>query len=1258
MQPKEVTTSGSSAQEQDLLARSVKKIKDGNSGPSISLVGNYTEAQMTEASAQMIPENHPSNQDNGNILRSSSSTDLASDIQMSDGGQPSYKEKLTRTTDSVALTFSTIPDYMDEESDIDDDPDDNTPIVLLSKAEKQRIRSPWINALIIKAFCKKTLGYNYLFPRIRAQWNPTGHWDFIDLGLDFFLVRFQDEADLHKVIFGGPWFVGPYFLTMRRWEPNFVPSEALQSFTTTAVWAQLPNLSADYYDPSTLQKIGNKVGNLLRVDAHTEHHTRGQYARICVQVDLSKPVVKQVRIGRHRQKVLYEGVNALCFNCGRIGHRNIHCTHSPTPVQSSNLSPPLIAKSSNVGITTTTNQDPQGTETEQAQDINSPTKQSHKGKATTIPHDQAQSSQGDYGPWLLVERRRPRRRQAAFTEQSEKGTAGIRHQKDSRKPGVPTRKLGSKIHQSQDTNGATAPSLIMGQKSNAFFSTAPPSQHQPSSSNTKPQVRDSQNPLKTQMKMAPWNNGSRPNNLPTGPTKSVPYNLSANPSPKAILDNRVMESPPSIVDGSSLHSSPSTESLIPSPFSSTDPNHILPLIPTSIEGPSEPLILDPGLQPPDTPKGQCQEPPDIRGNQPIATSRFLQIQFGEQVQSLSSMENPAHPPQQDEHPQLTPSFPYEEQRNSKGNGSSLRIGSNPQRRRHYHRRVSGPYQTTSVREQTEPSTLSVHAIQGDRDINLSSQLPARQNDGLPQQGFLNSNPTIPPSHSSNGNENANGRHVMDLKSTHSPSIMLIMETKLAGDKASNIASSLFPCYHVIDADGLAGGIWLLWDDTRVSIDIIAANPQAIHAIIKVSNHPIFSEFNWFFSGIYGRPQQEIRTYLWQELSSLVSHFTGPWVIAGDFNDVLSQSEKFGGGPINQKRVQAYSSCMNSCNMMDMGFVGGRFTWTNMQSNGNIIRERLDRFWCNPEWKICFPEATVYHLPRVHSDHNPVLLNLDPSHPSIGKRPFRMEKFWVDHPEFQCLVRDTWNFADATTVQCVSSTMQKAKVWSRVSFGNLFKRKKKILARLDGIHRFLSSQHSNFLTNLEKTLTNEYSDILKLEEDLWFMKARTNWLVDGDKNSRFFHVTALKHRSQNKIHALKDSAGNWLWNLEDIKVLCRDYFKDLFTSSLCYSFSDSYQVADLFGNPSNPPLADLANLPSEQEIWNALHCIKPFKAPGPDGVHPFFYQKFWDIVKAKICPEIIQAFATGTIPMGWNECLLDLIPKNQAFYGQLGLPMPS
>ncbi|GLT31842.1 hypothetical protein SLA2020_065500 [Shorea laevis] len=222
------------------------------------------------------------------------------------------------------------------------------------------------------------------------------------------------------------------------------------------------------------------------------------------------------------------------------------------------------------------------------------------------------------------------------------------------------------------------------------------------------------------------------------------------------------------------------------------------------------------------------------------------------------------------------------------------------------------------------------------------------------------------------------RHFRDLKNTHSPVMMLILETKLAGDRARDSASNLYSSYHIVDAEGYAGGLWLLWDRNQISVEVVSTSNQAIHAIVKVRNHPTISNVDWFFSGIYGRPQFDIRSLLWQELTNLAEYVFGPWIISGDFNDVLLQTKKFGGLPVNQTRIQAYSSCMNACNMMDLGFVGGRFTWVNMQSDGQIIREHLDRFWGNPEWRTSFPEATVFHLPRVHSDHNPILLNLNPS----------------------------------------------------------------------------------------------------------------------------------------------------------------------------------------------------------------------------------------------------------------------------------------
>ena len=98
---------------------------------------------------------------------------------------------------------------------------------------------------------------------------------------------------------------------------------------------------------------------------------------------------------------------------------------------------------------------------------------------------------------------------------------------------------------------------------------------------------------------------------------------------------------------------------------------------------------------------------------------------------------------------------------------------------------------------------------------------------------------------------------------------------------------------------------------------------------------------------------------------------------GDFNKVLSEEEKFGGSPICQRRVRAIQDCMNECHMMDLGFSGSKFTWSNKRDLGGLIQCKLDRCWANLDWKSFFPEANITHLARVNSDHYSLLLNLSP-----------------------------------------------------------------------------------------------------------------------------------------------------------------------------------------------------------------------------------------------------------------------------------------
>lgn len=58
-----------------------------------------------------------------------------------------------------------------------------------------------------------------------------------------------------------------------------------------AVWAHLPQLPIEYYEPSVLREIGQAVGPVLRIDAQTATESRGRYARICVQVNLDNPLI-------------------------------------------------------------------------------------------------------------------------------------------------------------------------------------------------------------------------------------------------------------------------------------------------------------------------------------------------------------------------------------------------------------------------------------------------------------------------------------------------------------------------------------------------------------------------------------------------------------------------------------------------------------------------------------------------------------------------------------------------------------------------------------------------------------------------------------------------------------------------------------------------------------------------------------------------------------------------------------------------------
>ena len=169
-----------------------------------------------------------------------------------------------------------------------------------------------------------------------------------------------------------------------------------------------------------------------------------------------------------------------------------------------------------------------------------------------------------------------------------------------------------------------------------------------------------------------------------------------------------------------------------------------------------------------------------------------------------------------------------------------------------------------------------------------------------------------------------------------------------------------------------------------------------------------------------------------------------------------------GYPICQRRVRAILDCMNECQMLDLGFSRPKYTWTNKRDLGGLIQCRLDRVWANPDWKTSFPEANVTHLARVNSDHCPLLLNLCPNLASSKNRPFRFQPMWLSHNDFPAIVRESWSGMDDNHVGAITRFTLKAQIWNKEVFGNIFVRKKQIMARLLGAQRAPAINPNTFL----------------------------------------------------------------------------------------------------------------------------------------------------------------------------------------------------
>lgn len=159
-----------------------------------------------------------------------------------------------------------------------------------------------------------------------------------------------------------------------------------------------------------------------------------------------------------------------------------------------------------------------------------------------------------------------------------------------------------------------------------------------------------------------------------------------------------------------------------------------------------------------------------------------------------------------------------------------------------------------------------------------------------------------------------------------------------------------------------------------------------------------------------------------------------------------------------------------------------------------------------------------------------------------------------------------------------------------------------------------------------------------------MKARILWLVKGDRNTSFYHTSALVRRKRNRILCMKDRVGNQLNGEREIVEFIRQGFLDLFTSGHISAPLAEWDHPSWNTYLNEEALTILGTPITNKEITEGLWALKPFEALGPNSLHAGFFHRFQLIVGESIRKDVKNIFNSRVIPKYLNQTLITLISK--------------
>ena len=183
-----------------------------------------------------------------------------------------------------------------------------------------------------------------------------------------------------------------------------------------------------------------------------------------------------------------------------------------------------------------------------------------------------------------------------------------------------------------------------------------------------------------------------------------------------------------------------------------------------------------------------------------------------------------------------------------------------------------------------------------------------------------------------------------------------------------------------------------------------------------------------------------------------------------------------------------------------------------------------------------------------------------------------------------------------------------------------------------------------LENKKKQLV----DLRKNEIQGHFVRSRTQWVIEGEKPTKYFCALECKNYLDKTIKCLKLQNEIVIKNQKEILKEVRNFYQSLFGSRDDFLNEIDFQKL-LKGQPikkiTTKEATNLEGYLTVQELSEALKNTKNNKTPGLDGFPAEFFKVFWMSLKVCVTRAINSSFDKGLMSSSLRQCIITCLPKN-------------